>query len=249
MFKKGFSVAREQDEKVKQAQASIGKRISDFFLAEDGEEADLIFLTEEPVNFEQHDVRERGNFKTYVCTGEDSCPYCAKGETPKYKGAFLVWDTRAFSYKNREGKEVTNDRGTIRVYARGIKDITQLDRISQKYGLAGRMITVIRNGSGQSTSYAFERGDKVDIDEDEIRELLPEKLKEDYNGTEESLYDILEEQLIMRTPDGIIENDSDEEEEYDNDDAVIGTEDEEPKVVKKKLGKKSSKKSMFKSKK
>lgn len=249
MFKKGFSVAREQDEKMKQAQANSGRKLFDFFLANDGEEADLVFLTEEPINFDQHNIRDRsGKFSTCVCTGDDSCPYCAEGDSPKYQGAFLVWDTREFTYKNKDGKEVHNDRGNIKIYSRGIKDITQLDRISQKYGLAGRMITIIRNGSGQSTSYAFERGDKIDVTEDEIMALLPEKLRDMYNGTEESLYGILEEQLTMRTPNGVAETEEPEEEEYSNDDVVIGAE-EEPRA-KKKLGKKSSsKKAMFKSKK
>lgn len=247
MFKKGFSVAREENERVERSKESSGKRLFDFFLAKDGEEADVIFLTEEPINFDQHDVREAGKFKSYVCSGED-CPLCESGDEPKYKGAFLIWDTRAFSYKNKDGKEITNDRGAIRVYTRGIKDVTQLDRLSSKYGLAGRMITVIRMGSGQNTTYTFERGDKVDITEDEIRSLLPEKLQEEYNGTMESLYDILEEQLTMRTKNGAIsdeDSDESEEEEFENDDVIIGAEEEKPK---KKLGKKN-KKAMFKSKK
>lgn len=244
MFKKGFKVAREQDEKMKKAQENAGRKIFDFFLTKDGEEADVVFLTEEPINFEQHDIREKGQFKSYVCSG-DNCSICDSGDEPKYKGAFLVWDKRPFSYE-KDGKTVNNEVGAIRVYARGIKDVTQLDRISTKYGLASRMITIIRNGTGQNTSYTFERGDKIEVTDEEIRSLLPDKLREDYNGTEESLYDILIEQLKIRTKDSIDEYEEDyNEEEYENDDVIIGTEEnvEEKKGKKKKL---SAKKSMFK---
>lgn len=238
MFKKGFSVAREQEEKNKLAQENAGKRIFDFFISKDGGEADVIFLTEEPINFNQHIVRENGTFRTYTCTGDDNCSLCNSGNEAKYKGAFLVWDKEPFSYKNREGKEINNDMGALRVYARGIKDITQLDRISTKYGLAGRMMTIIRNGSGQNTSYTFERGEKVEVTEDEIMALLPDKIKDEYNGTMESLYDILEEQLKIRIKDFV---ESEDDEEYEDNDVIMGVEEEKP--VKKKLNRK---KAMFK---
>ena len=122
--------------------------------------------------------------------------------------------------------------------------VSQLDRISDKYGLSNRDVTLVRLGKGTETTYTIEKGDKDELTSREIENLLPEKLRDDYDGTVDSLYDIIEEQLMMNTKDYVPDEDTDEDE--DDNDAVIGVEDDEvEEKPKKKLGKS---KSMFKSK-
>jgi len=64
-----------------------GKNLSRFFLQNDGYEAQIRFLTEEPINFYEHNVKGAGNqFKTKICTGAD-CPSCAQNDRPSFKSA------------------------------------------------------------------------------------------------------------------------------------------------------------------
>lgn len=76
--------------------------------------------------------------------------------------------------------------------------ISQLDRVSDKYGLSNRDVTLIRLGSGTQTSYTVERGDEEKLSTKTIKNFLPEKLRDDYDGTVDSLYSIVEEQLLLK---------------------------------------------------
>lgn len=233
MFKKGFEANRQEKARQEKMAENRGKKLFRFFLAKDGDEADLIFLTEEPINFQEHNVKGSRNgkevFNHFTCTGDDNCELCNDGDRPSFKGAFLVWDGRPFEYTNKNGKKQKAE-GILKLFVYGTKVISQLDRISSKYGLAGREITMVRLGSGTSTNYTFERGDKVSLTEKEITNMLPEKLREEYDGTEESLYAIIERQLEMNVKgyNGESSDDSDEEDEsYDGRDAVMGVDDDE----------------------
>lgn len=233
MFKKGFEANRQEKARQEKMAENRGKKLFRFFLAKDGDEADLIFLTEEPINFQEHNVKGSRNgkevFNQFTCTGDDNCELCNDGDRPSFKGAFLVWDGRPFEYTDKNGKKQKAE-GSLKLFVYGTKVISQLDRISSKYGLAGREITMVRLGSGTSTNYTFERGDKVSLTEKEITNMLPEKLREEYDGTEESLYAIIERQLEMNVKgyNGESSDDSDEEDEsYDGRDAVMGVDDDE----------------------
>ena len=218
-----------------------------FFLSGDGDEADLIFLTEEPVNFHEHTLKGSRNGKdsydNYTCTQDDDCELCNDGDRAQFKGAFLVWDSRPFEYKDKNGKKQKAE-GSLKLFVYGTKVISQLDRISSKYGLAGREITMVRLGSGTATNYTFERGDKVSLTEKEIRNMLPEKLRDDYDGTEDSLYGIIEKQLEMNVKGYTGEEDisDDEGDDYDGRDSVMGVDDEEDEKPARKLSSSGSKK-------
>ena len=260
MFKKGFEANRQEKARQEKMAENRGKKLFRFFLAKDGDEADLIFLTEEPINFQEHNVKGSRNgkevFNQFTCTGDDNCELCNDGDRPSFKGAFLVWDGRPFEYTDKNGKKQKTE-GSLKLFVYGTKVISQLDRISSKYGLAGREITMVRLGSGTSTNYTFERGDKVSLTEKEITNMLPEKLREEYDGTEESLYAIIERQLEMNVKgyNGESNDDSDEEDDsYDGRDAVMGVDDDEETGEKparklsfgKKLNSTKKKKTLFK---
>lgn len=258
LFKKGYGANREEKARQERMKENMGKRLYRFFLSGDGAEADLIFLTEEPITFHEHNIKTIKNgketFYQYTCTGDD-CELCEDGDRPSFKGAFLVYDKRPYEYEDKNGKKQKVD-GSIRLFVYGTKIISQLDRISSKYGLAGRDITMVRLGTGTATSYTFEKGDKVQLTEKEIRNLLPEKLREDYDGTEDSLYKIVEQQLLMGAKDyreEVNDNDDEDGDEIDTESSskVIDLEDDdEEERPKKKLGKSKlgAKKTLFKSK-
>lgn len=189
MFGRGFSETRKEAKRQEQRRGTLFR----LFLTEDGEERDVRFLTEEPMTFYEHTVPNGKRYKNVICTGDEHCPYCNDGDDPSMKGAFLVWD--ATPYKDGKGKK---HNGSIKLYVAGTKICTQLDRIHTKYGLTNREITIVRMGEGQSTTYSFERGEKSKLSEKEIKAMLknlPDALSKLYDGTADSLYDILEKAL------------------------------------------------------
>lgn len=233
MFKKGYNAVREEKKRQDENREKASKNLWRFFLANDGDEADVRFLTEEPVTFFEHTVKSvRGGKEVYdsvLCTGNDSCALCASGDRPTFKGAFLIWDERPYEYTDKDGKKQTG-KGQLRLYVQGAKVLSQLDRISTKYGLSNRVITIVRLGKGTSTTYTIEKGDKVGVlSQAEITNMLPEKLRDSYNGTVESLYSIIEECLSSNMSDS--KNDSEDEEEYANRSNLVNLDEDEDETV------------------
>lgn len=255
IFARGYSASRAEKERQDKARENAGKRLWRFFLKDDGDEADLRFLTEEPVNFYEHNLKRGDRFEQYCCTGDD-CPFCADGDRPTYKGAYLVVDRREYEYTDKNGKKQTGNN-QVRLFVQGMKVVSQLDRISEKYGLSNRDVTIVRLGKGTQTTYTIERGEKDIMSKKEIEALLPEKIRDQYDGTMDSLMSIVEEQLLMLTKDYDPEDEEGEDEDdveettsgrdklisYDEED---DEEDEPAPAPKKKLSASKGKKSMFK---
>ena len=232
MFKKGYTAVREEKQRQDENREKAGKNLWRFFLSSDGDEADVRFLTEEPVTFYEHTVKTmkggKEAYDTVVCSGDDSCPLCANGDKPTFKGAFLIWDKRPFEFTDKDGKKKTGD-GQLRLYVQGARVLSQLDRISSKYGLTNRTITIVRLGKGTSTTYTIEKGDEEGkLSQAEIKNMLPEKLREAYNGTMDSLYSIIEDCLSNSISGNASNNSSEEdEEEYESRSNLVGIEDDE----------------------
>lgn len=247
LFARGYEASRAEKERQDKARENAGKQLWRFFLKEDGDEADLRFLTEEPVNFYEHNLKKGDRYEQYCCTG-DGCQFCEDGDRPTYKGAYLVVDRREYEYTDNNGKK-QKGKNQIRLFVQGMKVISQLDRISEKYGLSNRDVTIIRLGKGTQTTYTVERGDEEKLTKKEIEQLLPEKLREMYDGTMDSLMNIVEEQLLMLTKDYTPEDDDDDVEETTNRGRLINVDeddDDEEEAPKRKLSSNSGKKKLFK---
>ena len=218
LFKKGYSAVREEKQRQDENREKMGKQLWRFFLSKDGEEATVRFLTEEPINFYEHTVKSvRGgkeHYDTVICTHDiGECPLCESGDKPSFKGAFLIYDKRPYEYTDKNGKKQKSS-GQIRLYVQGARVLSQLDRLSERYGLTNRDYIITRSGSGTSTTYMFDRADDVSkLTEAEISNMLPEKLRESYDGTMESLYSIVQNQLEMMIKGDIDDEDEDYEEE------------------------------------
>lgn len=246
LFKRGYEASRAEKQRQDKAKENMGKKLWRFFLKDDGDEADLRFLTEEPVNFYEHNLKCTRNgkesYEQYTCTG-DNCPLCADGDKPTYKGAYLVVDHREFEFTDAKGKK-QKGKDQVRLFVQGMKVVSQLDRISDKYGLSKRDVTLVRLGSGTQTSYTVERGDEEKLSTKQIEALLPEKLREEYDGTVDSLYAIVEEQLMMNSKDYEPDEDDYEDDDDDSSAGIVGVDDdddeEEEVAPKKKLSSKSS---------
>lgn len=235
LFKKGFEGAREAAAQQEERKKLMGKKLFEFFLKKNNDEADIIFLNEEPINCEVHQIRGYKNGKEYyesvVCTADtdEGCTHCEGGDRPSYRGAFLIVDLREYEVTNN-GKKETRE-GAVRLWLVGTKIASQLDRISTKRGLMGSIYTVVRLGSGTSTTYTFEQGDTVEVTDGEILNLLPDALKESYgSGTEREIDNMIEEQLILRAgieAEGANDNESDEELENKNKKNLVSSDDED----------------------
>ena len=202
-FRRGFFHAKEEAKRIETERASWGKKLYEFYLAGDGEEADVVFLNEEPVECFIHNRVSRRNgkefFDTVVCTKDEDCPDCENGDRATYKGAFLVIDTRPYEGKDSNGKKKTIPY-TLRFYLPGIRVVSALERISSKYGLLNRLVNIARSGKGTQTSYHIERSDDIwELDVGEMHELMrSDELKNLYKGDPEDVYDIIEQQLDLR---------------------------------------------------
>ena len=230
MFKKGYTAVREEKQRQDENREKAGKNLWRFFLSNDGDEADVRFLTEEPVTFYEHTVKGMRNGKevydNVVCSGDSNCSLCASGDKPTFKGAFLIWDMRPVEYTDKDGKK-QKGKGQLRLYVQGARVLSQLDRISSKYGLTNRTITIVRLGKGTSTTYTIEKGDEEGkLSQAEIKNMLPEKLREMYNGTADSLYSIIE-QCLSNSISGSANNDEDDDEEYSNRSNLVSVDDDE----------------------
>jgi hypothetical protein len=252
MFARGYEASRAEKKRQDENRENSGKKLWRFFLKNDGDEADVRFLTEEPVCFYEHNVRRGDRYEQITCTGDDNtCPYCLDGDRPTYKGAYLIIDRREYEYTDKNGNKKTG-KNQIRLYVQGMRVISQLDRIHEKYGLSNRDVTIVRLGKGTSTTYTVERGEKEELSEEEIKNLLPENIRDQYDGTADSLMNIVEEQLKMSMPDN--DSDDDEEDEDDVEETTSGRDklvsladdDEEEEAPKHKLSAKGGMKSKFK---
>lgn len=220
-FKRGYKPLAKEAKRQEAARAARRNRLFEFYLKDDKDEADVRFLLEEPCNIRVHQVqRKAGNGRTFydsvICTEDDSCPYCEMGDNPTVKGATLIIDRRPFEYTDDNGKK-KKGKNQVKLFIQGTKVMGQLERISDKYGLTDRDVTIIRLGTGTGTSYTIERGDEEPVTMKEIKNALPDWCRDEYDGTEDSLYDILEAQLekMMAKAD---DDDEDYEDEYEEED-------------------------------
>lgn len=223
-FKRGYKPLAKEAKRQEAARAARRNRLFEFYLKDDKDEADVRFLLEEPCNIRVHQVqRKAGNGRTFydsvICTEDDSCPYCEMGDNPTVKGATLIIDRRPFEYTDDNGKK-KKGKNQVKLFIQGTKVMGQLERISDKYGLTDRDVTIIRLGTGTGTSYTIERGDEEPVTMKEIKNALPDWCRDEYDGTDDSLYDILEAQLekMMAKADDEDEDYEDEYEEEDDED-------------------------------
>jgi len=202
IFKVGYAVAREESKKAEARRAEFGKKIYEFFLTDDGDEAEVVFLNEEPLNCYTHNrISRRGGkeyFDTVVCSQDEDCPDCNEGERSTYKGAYLIVDLRPYEYTDDRGRKQTKEH-SIKFYLPGNRIVTQLDRISTKYQLAGSVMNIVRHGKGTKTTYIVERtNEEYVFNKKELEALMTDEVKKLYDGSEDSVYSIIEQQLEIR---------------------------------------------------
>ena len=233
VFNKGYK-AVEEEKKRQENRRSLFR----FFVKGDGSEADIRFLTDNPITFTEHTIKTNRQGKEYydtvICTGDERpCSHCSNGDRPSFKGAYLIWDNREFEVKDNNGTK-KKVKGSLKLYVAGTKVLSQIQRLYSKYGLLDREYTVVRLGEGTSTTYTFERGEKLaPLSKKEIEAMLPENLRKLYDGTQESLDDIVEKVLESEVANSgnassnsnSSSTDDDEDDDYNTE--LVGADDED----------------------
>lgn len=225
MFRRGYEAVREESARIEKRREESRNKLFRFFMSSDKAgkpvEAEIHFLTEAPVNFYEHTLKSmQGGKETYenVTCSEEGCPLCAEGDKPSAKGAYLIYDYRMITTKKGETRE-----GGVKLFIQGNTVLAQLDRKSSKYGLTSRRYIVVKTGRDKSVNYSFEEGDTDKLTEKKIREMLPETLRDKYNGTENSLMAIIEESLAAAVA---VNSEREKDEVIPVNDSVVSIEDE-----------------------
>lgn len=277
--KRGFDAHKQESERREKEKSDRQGKLWRYFLKDGEEDEPLRFLTEEPILFYEHNVTlPGGKYGNVTCTG-DGCEECSKGGKPSYKGAWLVVDGRSVDIDEKKDGKATGKKKAIkdqvRLYVRGSIDIAKLDRLSRKWGLTSRPWFATKTGANTTTSYELDRGEENELSVKEIEQLLSkipdENMRNHYDGSEDSLLDIVEFNIFDDAELGGKEEEDEkpskskklskkkrveeDEEDEDIDDGVESVDDEEEEEKpKKKLAKKTStttkkplaKKSVFK---
>ena len=140
----------------------VGKRLDEqlnqvylptFFLKE-GEDAKILFVTDEPFTFYEHFLK--GLKRSFTCSQTRDCPLCGVGNKPSFKGGYLIIDTREEEWTDKESGEKKRRKNTLKVMKHGIRALQVLDRKNQKKGLLNYAWVVTRTGTGNNTQYDFE---------------------------------------------------------------------------------------------
>lgn len=229
ILKKGFKAHKQEAEKIQKERELKSNGLFRLYFRkdmEDGTPIPIRFLTDEPISFYEHDIKENGRYKTVTCIGTDNdCPLCKTEEkNARLKGAFLILDRGEYEVderdenNNKTGRKVVKSN-FLKLLVRGQKDLQQLEIKKQKtlrqvakngedYSMLNRDFLVYKTGAGTSTLWSFEEEEPELLTDAEIQNMLPEK----FRGRD--FYEILEEQILNNIPSGVdLEDEDDEEEE------------------------------------
>ena len=219
-FQKGFkAVAQEQERREKEKEKRSGALWRIFFGKDDqGQAIPIHFITDEPVCFNEHNIRPNGKLTSVLCTADQGdCPHCDAGDRPSYKGAFLVIDHREVEVDERDKsgtktgkKKIVTDR--IKLLVRGVKDLQVLAKKKERYGLKDILWEIEKTGENTSTLWSFEKADEAPISQKEVIALLPDAIREEYVklGKFDAIR-LIEDQILATADDTITEGPSAED--------------------------------------
>ena len=174
-FAEGYNKVDEVAKEIEERRNQVW--VPDFYLT-DGDEARITFLTETPITYYQHFLGRMQGQKTFTCTQDESCPICAIGNKPSFRGAFLVIDHREDEWKDKQSGETKTAKYQVKLMNHGITALQVIEKKNNRHGLLNHDWVVTRTGTGSNTAYDFERLDDVSKPGDiPFPEELPE-LKE-----------------------------------------------------------------------
>jgi hypothetical protein len=166
-FQQGYEKVEERDKEIKEAMNRTF--LPQLFVREDDEDVFVSFVTSNPITFYEHFIPAQKRSYTCPDNGDSSkgtCPICAMGNKPAFRGAYLVIDHRYEEFENKN-KEKIKQQHTLKVAKFGIRVLKQLQKLDAKLkkgspvmapvaeGILGIPFEIVRSGSGTDTSYTF----------------------------------------------------------------------------------------------
>lgn len=164
-FSRGYERVKEVGQQIEEA---MSQEYLPTFILRAGEEAQVTFLTDEPLTFYEHFVK--GLNRTFTCPGTADCPLCALGNKPSFRGAYLIVDHRLEAWQDKQTGEQRSRQHAVKVMKHGIRALQVLERKALKKGLLNYDWVISRTGEGNQTQYDFEN------EELSVGFPLPEKI-------------------------------------------------------------------------
>jgi len=179
-FKSGYSAVEEHDAEAKakkEAYENGGGSFVPSVMFSENQSRTLRFLMEEPVTFKEHYLPNVKGARTYTCMEgmEDvhgnrlECPFCASGNKPSFRGAYLVID-RSEDTWTKNGQE-HSAKNQIKLFKQGISTLKVLEQTNKKRKLADWEIEVTRTGSGTDSRYTPIPEEKVPLSEEDEKKI------------------------------------------------------------------------------
>jgi hypothetical protein len=166
-FNQGYSKVEERDKEIKEAMSR--SFLPQLFVREEDEDVFISFITADPITFYEHFIPAQK--RSYTCpdngdTSKGTCPMCAMGNKPSFRGAYLVIDHRYEEFKNKQD-ELVKQQHTLKIAKFGIRVLKQLQKTDAKLkkgsaivppvanGILGIPFEIVRSGGGTDTAYTF----------------------------------------------------------------------------------------------
>lgn len=189
-FKSGYDAVQKHDEEAKAKKEAYenGGMFTPTVLFKENQSRTLRFLMEEPVTFKEHYLPNAKGARNYTCMDgmEDEqgnrieCPFCASGNKPSFRGAYLVID-RSEDTWSKDGQEHTATN-QIKIFKQGISTLKVLEQTNKKRKLTQWEIEITRTGAGTDSRYTPVPEEKAELsaeDKKKVEEYLGDKTLED----------------------------------------------------------------------
>lgn len=201
------------DRKEAEVEERMKDRVQRFYLPA-GKEAKIIFLDDDPIILEEHQLRINGDWRNwFTCRRNlpnEDCVICKElGDHPSTVGYYTILDLS--KYENKKGQTVQN---TIKLFAPKFKALQMIKRASQKRGGLQYWVCDVYRSSADAFNVGdvFEFEEKTDLES--IKQLNPEARILNYEDilapkTNEELRNILNRGTESSVNSGVDEIDKD----------------------------------------
>ena len=178
-FKSGYTAVEEHDKEAKARQEAFanGGAFTPTVLFEENQSRTLRFLMEEPVTFKEHYLPNVKGRRNFTCMdgmenelGERmECPFCATGNKPSFRGAYLVIDRSEDTFQSNG--QTRTAKNQIKLFKQGISTLKVLEQTNKKRRLTEWDIEITRTGSGTDSRYTPIPEEKFELSAEDAKKV------------------------------------------------------------------------------
>lgn len=164
-FAQGYQKVEERQREIDEAMKGS---LPNLIVRDEDEDVYVSFITSEPITFYEHFLPNLKRSFTCPDNGDSTkgtCPLCAMGNKPSFRGAYLVIDHRHEQWE-KDGQKFQRQH-TLKIAKFGIRVLKSLQKLDTKLkkgnkvtppvpnGILEIPFEIIRSGKGTDTQYAF----------------------------------------------------------------------------------------------